>query len=269
VEGYHLLPSLLAEPYLKKYYFMPGFTEATGGVILNSAIERDKQAALSKAAAAVSGRAAACGLPVSDPWSLCTGTVFTYVKGFDDLLRDLDALRRQTVLFVLGDKSQTGMDATLGRLGVGEPGAAYRRYRDIHIVAMLPLSQEQYDALLYLTDFNLVRGEDSLVRAICAGKPFVWHAYIQERKYHRVKVEAFIDKMKDFFADESAFVAWSALMRSVNDGDAESDSPSVSESYLPFFENLSKIRRSAAAMSYFMHRRCDLIRKFSGFLEGI
>jgi uncharacterized repeat protein (TIGR03837 family) len=38
-----------------------------------------------------------------------------------------------------------------------------------------------------------VRGEDSLVRALWAGKPLVWHIYPQEDNAHHAKLEAFLD----------------------------------------------------------------------------
>ncbi|MBK9446913.1 MAG: elongation factor P maturation arginine rhamnosyltransferase EarP, partial [Betaproteobacteria bacterium] len=43
-------------------------------------------------------------------------------------------------------------------------------------------------------DLNFVRGEDSLVRAIWAGKPFVWHIYPQDEDAHIVKLDAFLDR---------------------------------------------------------------------------
>jgi uncharacterized repeat protein (TIGR03837 family) len=39
---------------------------------------------------------------------------------------------------------------------------------------------------------NLVRGEDSFVRAQWAGKPFVWHIYPQHDDAHHAKLEAFM-----------------------------------------------------------------------------
>jgi len=41
-----------------------------------------------------------------------------------------------------------------------------------------------------------VRGEDSLVRAIWAGKPFVWQIYPQDDNAHHAKLEAFLDWLK-------------------------------------------------------------------------
>ena len=58
-----------------------------------------------------------------------------------------------------------------------------------------PLTQTQFDELLWACDLNFVRGEDSLVRAIWAGKPFVWHIYPQHDGAHDAKLTAFLDMM--------------------------------------------------------------------------
>ena len=55
------------------------------------------------------------------------------------------------------------------------------------------LSQPEFDRLLWACDFNLVRGEDSFVRAQWAGKPFVWQIYPQHDGAHAPKLEAFLD----------------------------------------------------------------------------
>jgi uncharacterized repeat protein (TIGR03837 family) len=55
------------------------------------------------------------------------------------------------------------------------------------------LTQSQYDTLLASCDLNVVRGEDSLVRAIWAGRAFVWQIYPQADGAHAAKLEAFLD----------------------------------------------------------------------------
>ena len=55
------------------------------------------------------------------------------------------------------------------------------------------LTQHEFDHLLWCCDLNVVRGEDSLVRAIWAGKPFVWHIYQQHDNAHADKLSAFLD----------------------------------------------------------------------------
>ena len=60
-------------------------------------------------------------------------------------------------------------------------------------ISYLPLmSQTDFDHLLWASDINFVRGEDSIVRAIWAGKPFVWQIYPQDDGAHGPKLEAFL-----------------------------------------------------------------------------
>jgi uncharacterized repeat protein (TIGR03837 family) len=63
-------------------------------------------------------------------------------------------------------------------------------------ISYLPLlSQIDFDHLLWASDINFVRGEDSMVRAIWAGKPFVWQIYPQDDGAHGPKLEAFLDML--------------------------------------------------------------------------
>ncbi len=55
------------------------------------------------------------------------------------------------------------------------------------------LTQHHFDHLLWSCQFNCVRGEDSLVRALWAGQPFVWHIYPQDDGAHAAKLDAFLD----------------------------------------------------------------------------
>lgn len=64
-------------------------------------------------------------------------------------------------------------------------------------ISYLPtLTQTEFDELLWLCDLNFVRGEDSLVRAIWAGKPFVWHIYPQDDGAHIPKLHAWLDRIE-------------------------------------------------------------------------
>jgi uncharacterized repeat protein (TIGR03837 family) len=59
--------------------------------------------------------------------------------------------------------------------------------------AVVPwLSQPDFDRLLWSADLNLVRGEDSFVRAQWAGVPFIWQIYVQHDGAHAAKLEAFL-----------------------------------------------------------------------------
>jgi uncharacterized repeat protein (TIGR03837 family) len=61
-------------------------------------------------------------------------------------------------------------------------------------ISFLPLRpQPAFDAMLWACDFNFVRGEDSLVRALWAGQALVWHIYPQHDNAHHDKLRAFLD----------------------------------------------------------------------------
>lgn len=53
--------------------------------------------------------------------------------------------------------------------------------------------QRGYDALLWASDLNFVRGEDSFVRAQWAARPFVWQIYPQTDDAHLPKLDAALD----------------------------------------------------------------------------
>jgi uncharacterized repeat protein (TIGR03837 family) len=76
-------------------------------------------------------------------------------------------------------------------------------------VAVLPfLSPTQYDQLLWACDINMVRGEDSFIRAHWAGKPLLWHIYPQEEQAHLDKLEAWLSVSANFISPE-----WQNLQR--------------------------------------------------------
>lgn len=76
-------------------------------------------------------------------------------------------------------------------------------------------SQEQFDILLCISDRSLIRGEDSLSRAVLAGKPFLWQAYRQEENYHLVKVKALSHLLLKINPEFSH--AWFDLQRELNE----------------------------------------------------
>lgn len=76
-------------------------------------------------------------------------------------------------------------------------------------ISYLPLlCQTDFDHLLWASDINFVRGEDSIVRAIWAGKPFVWQIYPQDDGAHGPKLEAFLDMMGAPAALRAFYQAW-------------------------------------------------------------
>lgn len=70
------------------------------------------------------------------------------------------------------------------------------------------LTQPDFDRLLWSCDLNFVRGEDSLVRALWAGRPFVWQPYPQDDGVHADKLAAFLDWLQAPPAVRALHWAW-------------------------------------------------------------
>ena len=118
------------------------------------------------------------------------------------------------------------------------PGDAWQRGRVR--ARVLPFTdQDHYDRLLWCCDLNLVRGEDSLVRALWSGRPLLWQPYPQDQGAHLDKLEALLNCAK-LGLGAAASESLGALMRAWN------GIGSVAASW-PVFENALEAQRSAFA----------------------
>jgi uncharacterized repeat protein (TIGR03837 family) len=156
---------------LTKWFFYPGFTPATGGLLREPGLW-GQQAGFDRAAFlhGIGMR------PLPDERVV---SLFCYdAEPLDALLSRLP--RQPTLLLACPGPAQAAAMAT----------AACRP--QVRAVALSWLSQADYDHLLWSCDLNLVRGEDSLVRALWAGAPFLWQAYRQVDGAHASKLTAFL-----------------------------------------------------------------------------
>lgn len=190
VEGCHRLPSMHPRLKLTKHFFFPGFTASTGGLLREQGLleARDRFQADPAAQAAFLG-----GLGVTDAELTAFRTsLFCYPHAPVTPLFDAWREGGRRVLCLVPDgvaRDQVG--AFLG--GEPEPGrAATHGQLTVRVVPFM--SQDDYDRLLWACDLNLVRGEDSWVRAQWAGRPFIWHIYPQDENLHHVKLRAFLEK---------------------------------------------------------------------------
>ena len=159
---------------LDKWFFYPGFTPATGGLLQDGAAVGDDPAG---ARAWLRAQPWAQGWRESDPLVLLFGYASLPLPGL------LQALARTPTTLLL------------------PPGALRDRLQaeplpsNLRLFALPRVSQPEFDRVLAATDLNLVRGEDSFVRAqLCAGAPFVWQIYPQHDGAHAPKLEAFLDR---------------------------------------------------------------------------
>jgi uncharacterized repeat protein (TIGR03837 family) len=167
---------------LTKWFFYPSFTTATGGLLHEPELERERDAFDAVAWLASIGVEAEPGVRRI--------SLFCYdpAPALADALAAWSAA--PTRLLVTPGPAASQVAAQLGVAGT--PGTAARR--GTLEARFLPwLSQPDFDRLLWSCDLNHVRGEDSAVRALWAARPFVWQLYPQDDAAHHAKLEAFLD----------------------------------------------------------------------------
>ena len=168
---------------LAKHFFYPGFTHRTGGLLREPDLMQ-RQAAFDRG-----GWLAAQGIPERPGQRV---SLFCYEPPMlGQLLAKWATGREGTHLLVTPGRATAAVNAAVNDNDRNAPGwnGASRL-----AISFLPyLTQADYDHLLWACDLNFVRGEDSLVRALWAGQPMVWHIYPQDDGAHLAKLAAFLD----------------------------------------------------------------------------
>ena len=166
-----------AEAGIRKWFFFPGFTEDTGGLLREPDLMAER-ARFDRATWLAQRGIAWHGEPIV--------TLFCYEPPhLAELLRAVAQSR--VLLLVAAGRATAAVRAALAgeeRLGnVAGPGRT----------VFLPfVPQGEFDRVLWCGDCNFVRGEDSLVRALWAGAPFVWQPYPQEDAVLDAKLAALL-----------------------------------------------------------------------------
>ena len=166
---------------IPKYFFFPGFQENAGGILIDPI---PKEPSLTQQLIPESLRAS---------WELLRPdtkriSIFCYPGApLIKWLEDLGKLGENfDIVLTHGQFEQL-------QFSIGNPTQAIFLPDSIQLISIPFVSQDEYDWVLSQCDFNIVRGEDSFVRAQLAGRPFIWHIYPQEDRAHEIKLAAFLD----------------------------------------------------------------------------
>lgn len=181
VERAHGLPSPLMSGPARgwtKHFFYPGFNEQTGGLLRESDLlqeQRDFDRT----------RVRRRWLP-NDPQGLLVSLFCYEPAGLPSLLAHWSAHDR---LWVTPGRARSAWEAALAQV---------RPNRTIldRFHALPYTDQAGFDRMLWSCDLNLVRGEDSLVRALWAGQALVWQIYPQHDGAHHDKLDAFLNALQ-------------------------------------------------------------------------
>ncbi|GAA5164755.1 elongation factor P maturation arginine rhamnosyltransferase EarP [Viridibacterium curvum] len=222
VEGCHALPSPQANG-LRKFFFFPGFTPATGGVIKENGLDAARRAFQASPAAQAAFWQGLGAAPQPDALRI---SLFAYENAAVAGLLDAWAGGDAPVFCAVPVGRVLPQVERWAGLPLA-PGSVVARGA-LQLTVLPWLTQDDYDRLLWACDLNFVRGEDSFVRAQWAQRPFVWHIYQQDEDAHRIKLAAFLDRyaggasagpLRDFWqawdVQQNAAGAWPALRQAL------------------------------------------------------
>ncbi|WP_299496571.1 elongation factor P maturation arginine rhamnosyltransferase EarP [uncultured Shewanella sp.] len=221
IDDCHGLASLLSDGQ-QRYFFFPGFSSKSGGLICEHELFKQQTMWLNDAHA-------------QHHWLTHLGFTqlthkevnATYISVFSYPSPALTALSHYwqqstepTHLFVPYGKSleslQWILNADEAEFIIGHSYQA----NNLHVHVLPMTTQEEFDKLLWYCDINIVRGEDSFLRAQWAKKPFIWHIYPQEENAHIDKLSAF---MTHYCASlpHNAAQSWQSLCLTFNQGNTQ------------------------------------------------
>ena len=216
----HALPSPVqhgpAAGY-RKWFFYPGFTPQTGGLLREAGLIERMTAFEAKES---ESWLHSLGLPGAAPASaspLRVSMLCYEPAALAALLSQWSArglAGRPVELLVTPGRSAQAVKAAMAQVNC-PPGSAGLR------ITCLPwLSQLDYDKLLWSCDMNFVRGEDSVLRALWTGKPFVWQIYPQQDDAHLPKLAAFLQQNELTDTAQNFHAAWNNSSQALPEVDA-------------------------------------------------
>ncbi|MES2510788.1 MAG: elongation factor P maturation arginine rhamnosyltransferase EarP [Pseudomonadota bacterium] len=240
-ERNHGLPSLVTNGPAagwKKWFFYPGFTTRTGGLLRETSLAARQQAF------------------VRDVWLKQHG-----ITDQDKVLVALFCYEPPALPDLLVQLGTLGLDGRPVHLLVAEGRArqavelALPACESAPQISFLPLlTQTDFDHLLWACNLNFVRGEDSIVRAIWAGKPFVWQIYPQDDGVHNIKLDAFLDMMDAPASLRNAHRSWNAATPKEMDAGIDIDLQAWQTSAAMLKKRLLALPDLSANLLEFVHK---------------
>jgi uncharacterized repeat protein (TIGR03837 family) len=216
VAGAHGLPSPHPARPLRRWFFFPGFTRDTGGLLRERGLVEARDA-LARAPGAHAAPWTSLGLPAPEGEAL-TVSLFCYPGEALAALFGAWAGGDAPIACLVPEGVATAALDRFLRGDVPPPGTTVRA-GSLALTVVPFVDQAAFDRRLWACDFNLVRGEDSFVRAQWAARPMAWHAYPQAGHAHRPKIAAFAERYGAAL-DAPARDAWRAFQDAFNEDDA-------------------------------------------------
>ena len=235
-EDFHCLQSLTRSSKVQKVNFMPGFTNKTGGLIIDSEWEHfcDYQ---------------------NNKTLLC----FTYDRNWDALA---NACKKSNYIEKVLIAPGKGFDSLKKSFY-----SNFIKDSNLKIEELSFMNQNEWDKMLKNCGVLFIRGEESMSRACLSGIPFVWHAYPQSNEYQLIKVRALLERMSNHFEVED-FKIIEKVWILINSAESEVEQEEFEKAILDFFNNAEKLVYGFREFALDLRKNGDLCSNLMTFIKN-
>ncbi|HQR12424.1 MAG TPA: elongation factor P maturation arginine rhamnosyltransferase EarP [Casimicrobiaceae bacterium] len=264
VESAHALPSPHPRLPLTCWFYFPGFTPRTGGLLREEGLQARCRAFRRDA----KQRLELFGsLGMAPSATALTVSLFCYANPALPALLDTWADGDEDIVCIVPvGVAQSDLDRWSGG-ALPHPGRPAVRGRLTVAVANF-VDQDSFDHRLWACDLNFVRGEDSLVRAIWAGQPLVWHIYPQAEDVHLLKLDALLARFEGHANDNGLGAAASGAQRVFWRAWNVGDSLATADAWPTFRAALPELKSRGRAWGEALARQTDLAEGLVRFCEN-
>ena len=235
-EDFHCLQSLTRSSKVQKVNFMPGFTNKTGGLIIDSEWEH-----------------------FCDYKNNKTLLCFTYDRNWDALANACKKSNHIEKVLIAPGKGFESLKKSFY--------SNFIKDSNLKIEELSFMNQNEWDKMLKNCGVLFIRGEESMSRACLSGIPFVWHAYPQSDEYQLIKVRALLERMSVHFSVED-FKIIEKVWILINSAESEVEQEVFEKAILDFFDNAEKLVYGFREFALDLRKNGDLCSNLMTFIKN-
>ena len=235
-EDFHCLQSLTRSSKVEKVNFMPGFTNKTGGLIIDSEWKN-----------------------LSEYNNNKTLLCFIYDRNWDALANACKKSNYIEKVLIAPGKGFESLKKSFY--------SNFIKDSNLKIEELSFMNQNEWDKMLKNCGVLFIRGEESMSRACLSGIPFVWHAYPQSDEYQLIKVRALLERMSVHFKCED-FKIIEKVWILINSAESEVEQEVFEKAILDFFDNAEKLVYGFREFALDLRKNGDLCSNLMTFIKN-
>ena len=235
-EDFHCLQSLTRSSKVEKVNFMPGFTNKTGGLIIDSEWKN-----------------------LSEYNNNKTLLCFTYDRDWSALANACKKSNYIEKVLIAPGKGFESLKKSFS--------CNFVKDFNLKIEELCFMNQNEWDKMLKKCGVLFIRGEESMSRACLSGIPFVWHAYPQSDEYQLVKVRALLERMAVHFKCED-FRIIEKVWILINSPENEVSQKEFENAITLFFENIENLVYGFREFALDLRKNGDLCSNLMTFIKN-